>query len=94
MATLEELVKEHSDLEDQEREQLSNLIAEWMLLADLSFSDLLLWIPKWNEGGFICVAQIRPVTAATSVSHDRVGDFQARGRSIAVDRAEQQKQIF
>jgi two-component sensor histidine kinase len=94
VATLEELVKEHSDLEDQEREQLSNLIAEWMLLADLSFSDLLLWIPKWNEGGFICVAQIRPVTAATSVSHDRVGDFQARGRSIAVDRAEQQKQII
>jgi two-component sensor histidine kinase len=90
---MEQLVEQHTELSAAALEQLSQLLSEWMLLADLSFSDLLLWVPKWNESSYICVAQIRPVTAPTNISSDLVGTFQSERRLIAVDRAFNQKQI-
>lgn len=45
MATLSELISENSNLKANEVEHLSDLVAEWRLLADLSFADLLLWLP-------------------------------------------------
>jgi two-component system, sensor histidine kinase PdtaS len=90
---MEQLVAQHTELSAAGLEQLSQLVSEWTLLADLSFSDLLLWVPKWNESGYICVAQIRPVTAPTNISSDLVGSFQSERRLIAVDRAFNQKQI-
>ena len=45
MASLEELVKENSDLEDNSISYLQDLTRSWGLLADLSFSDLLLYLP-------------------------------------------------
>ena len=41
MATLAELVTENSSLTANEVEHLAELVAEWRLLADLSFADLL-----------------------------------------------------
>jgi two-component system, sensor histidine kinase PdtaS len=54
------------------------LVAEWQLLADLSFADLTLWVPirntekSWPEG-FLAIAHIRPTTAATVFTHDEIG---------------------
>lgn len=62
-----------SKLSNEEFGRLSDLIAEWQLLADLSFADLVLWIPRSDANGFIAVAQIRPMTAATVFANDIVG---------------------
>src|SRR3712207_1509834 len=48
------------------------LVADWQLLADLSFADLTLWVPLQN-GAWWCVAQVRPLTAPTSQPEDLVG---------------------
>ena len=91
---MEQLVQQHTELDAAATEQLSQLVSEWTLLADLSFSDLLLWVPKWHEGGYVCVAQIRPVTAPTEIDSDLVGSFQSERRLLAVDRAATQKEII
>ena len=62
-----------SALSTEEFNRLSDLIAEWQLLADLSFADLVLWIPKLDNSGFIAVSQIRPMTAATVFANDLIG---------------------
>ncbi|NDI11255.1 MAG: hypothetical protein EBY72_01700, partial [Actinobacteria bacterium] len=41
MATLAELISENSSLTTNEVEHLAELVAQWRLLADLSFADLL-----------------------------------------------------
>ena len=48
------------------------LVADWQLLADLSFADLTLWVPLRNNAWW-CVAQVRPLTAPTSQPEDMVG---------------------
>ena len=75
MASLAELISENSKMSSSEIEHVTELIAEWRLLADLSFADLLLWLPirrdekSWPEG-YLAVAQIRPTTAATVFTED------------------------
>jgi len=48
------------------------LVADWQLLADLSFADLTLWVPL-RTGAWWCVAQVRPLTAPTSQPDDLIG---------------------
>ncbi|MDK3258620.1 sensor histidine kinase [Blastococcus capsensis] len=48
------------------------LVADWQLLADLAFADLTLWVPL-PTGAWWCVAQVRPLTAPTSLPEDVVG---------------------
>jgi two-component system, sensor histidine kinase PdtaS len=48
------------------------LVADWQLLADLSFADLTLWVPL-QDGAWWCVAQVRPLTAPTSQPDDLIG---------------------
>jgi two-component sensor histidine kinase len=43
--TLSDLVRDHTDLTDADLEWLHALVSDWQLLADLSFADLLLWVP-------------------------------------------------
>lgn len=54
---------------------LDAFVAQWHVLADLSFSDLVLWRPQTPEGEcFICTNQIRPVTGPTAIEHDILGE--------------------
>lgn len=62
-----------STLRSEEFARLTELIAEWQLLADLSFADLVLWVPKGDNQEFLAAAQIRPMTAATVFAQDIVG---------------------
>lgn len=87
MAILTRLVDEHTDLGASDVEHLSGLVGDWSLLADLSLSDLVLWLPTWNDGGLVAAAQVRPTTAPTVVPEDIVGTFAPRGRIPAVDQA-------
>ena len=45
MPTPAELAQSHTDLEPDELEHLQRLLGSWCVLADLSFSDLLLLVP-------------------------------------------------
>ncbi|HVS67510.1 MAG TPA: histidine kinase N-terminal domain-containing protein [Mycobacteriales bacterium] len=54
-------------------EALHHLVADWQLLADLSFADLLLLVPDEGAEQFVVVAQIRPTTGPTAYQDDLVG---------------------
>jgi two-component sensor histidine kinase len=92
MATFAELISKNSQLRPQEIEHLSELVAEWRLLADLSFADLLLWLPirkddkSWPTG-YVAIAQIRPTTTATVFNNDLIGIELVWGINDRIDQA-------
>ncbi|OYN90935.1 sensor histidine kinase [Parenemella sanctibonifatiensis] len=53
---------------------LERLTEEWHLLADLSFSDLVLWVPEEDDNIFQAIAQVRPTTGPTALEDDAVGE--------------------
>ncbi len=74
MATLAELAATHTALGEPVVDHLLRLTASWSLLADLSFSDLLLMAPSSDEdGAFIVLGQIRPNNRSTMLNEDLVG---------------------
>jgi two-component system, sensor histidine kinase PdtaS len=82
VSTLRDLVEEHTTLGPDDIDHLTRLAGDWQLISDLSFADLLLWVPvaaeRTREGGagepaFLCVAQVRPTTAPTAYQDDQVG---------------------
>jgi len=99
MATFGELIGSNSTLSDQEAEHLAALVAEWRLLADLSFADLVLWLPirkdekSWPQG-YIAIAQIRPTTAATVFSDDLIGTKISWGQRPLIDQALSDNQVI
>ena len=92
MAKISDLISGRSTLSSPQIEWLEKLIGDWQLLADLSFSDLILWVPlrkdlkSWPTG-HIAVAHIRPTTAATLFQQDLIGDELEWGRKPLIDRA-------
>ena len=59
-----------------DEEWLEAFLSSWQMLADLSFSDLVLWKPLTDEGDvFACTAQVRPVTGPTALEEDIVGEL-------------------
>jgi two-component system, sensor histidine kinase PdtaS len=86
MTALDRLVRARTDLTEPEIERLVLVVAEWSLIADLAISDLVLWLPTWNDAGFIAVAHVRPATGPTSIPEDLIGTFIPRGRSAVLDR--------
>ncbi len=98
MATLAELISDNSKLRADEADHLAELVAEWRLLADLSFADLVLWLPirrdekSWPEG-YVAIAQIRPTTAATVFSNDLIGSNINWGARPRIDQALSESEI-
>ena len=45
MSTLRDLAEEHTGLGAADIDHLHRLAGDWQLLSDLSFADLLLWVP-------------------------------------------------
>ena len=80
MSALSDLLAASTKLDDAQVSHVQRLVGEWQLLADLSFSDLLLWVPA-PDGSFLCVAQCRPTTGPTAYLHDQVGTVIRGGRS-------------
>lgn len=86
MSALGRLARERTELSDADIDLLHSLTAEWSLISDLALSDLVLWLPTWNDGGFVAGAHVRPATAPTTIAEDIVGSFIARTRSRVLDR--------
>jgi len=76
VSILTDLLAEHTVLEPVDVEHLTQLVGEWQLVSDLSFADLLLWVPT-SDGDLMCVAQVRPTTGSTAYQHDQVGHRQS-----------------
>ena len=74
MASLVELARGHTQLSRDEVGHLNRLIAEWGMLADFCFSDLLLYVPV-EDGRWLVAAQIRPATGQTIYENDWVGSW-------------------
>ncbi|HTY70896.1 MAG TPA: histidine kinase N-terminal domain-containing protein [Actinomycetes bacterium] len=94
MAGLEELAARHTECSPADLERLRLLLADWQLLADLSFSDLVLWLPTWNGSGYVAAAQIRPTTGPTVFADDLVGSFLPKGRRPLVDEAHVRRRVM
>jgi two-component sensor histidine kinase len=92
MLQLDGFLRERSPLDANQKRRIRELTADWQLLADLSFADLILWVPlrkdfkSWPTG-YVAVAHIRPTTAATVFPQDVIGDEIAWGARPRIDQA-------
>ncbi|MHB1986775.1 MAG: sensor histidine kinase [Acidimicrobiales bacterium] len=86
MTTPLDLAYRNAGLELGARRHLERLMASWNLLADLCFSDLLLYVPfepltSAGAGGFdqrlVVLGQVRPTTSQTLFEIDLVGEVVA-----------------
>lgn len=75
MPSLAEVARQHGRLEPAALNWLQRLVGDWHLLADLSFADLLLWIPDPAAERLCVGAQARPTTGPTAYSDDLVGQM-------------------
>ncbi len=99
MPTLSDLIKQRTDLDTADMEWIHALVSDWQLLADLSFADLVLWVPltvrervaeatrrsPQKVDRWVAVAQIRPTTGPTAYPEDLVGKIASHGRRGLVD---------
>jgi len=67
-------VKPHVAIPEAQAVFLEALIDDWHILADLAFSDLILWVPGIDDNQFYAIAQIRPATGPTALEDDVVAD--------------------
>lgn len=74
MQLMTQLMRDHADISADDEAFLFRLVGEWQLVADLSFSDLVLWVPDRDPNIFWAVAQIRPTTGPTALEGDVAGD--------------------
>ena len=93
MPSLTELVRAHTDLDVEDVAWLQLLLADWQIIADLSFADLVLWLPDREGNGYWAVAQMRPTTGPTAYVDDLVGAFVPKGRRPLLDSAHEQQRV-
>jgi two-component sensor histidine kinase len=91
--SLNELVRAHTDLDDEDLAWLHLLLADWQIIADLSFADLVLWLPDREGSGFWAGAQMRPTTGPTAYVDDLVGAFVPKGRRPLIDSAHERQRV-
>ncbi|CAB4584614.1 MAG: histidine kinase [Actinobacteria bacterium] len=92
MPQFETLIHGRSSVTIDQAHRLRELVADWQLLSDLSFADLILWVPirkdvKLWPTGHVAVAHIRPTTAATVFIDDVIGDEVTWGSRSRIDEA-------
>ncbi len=93
MPSVDDVVRGETSLDEADLRWLTALVGEWQLLSDLSFADLVLWLPRADGGGFVAGAQMRPTTAPTSHADDLVGRRLAFGRRPLIDAAYENARI-
>ena len=92
MPTLNEVLHASTDLAPGEVEWLQLLVGDWQLISDLSFADLVLWVPGGIEG-WLAVAHVRPTTGQMVFFEDVVGRRTHRGRQSLLDQAYADRRI-
>jgi two-component sensor histidine kinase len=91
MPTMSDLVHRRTALAEPDVEWLHQLVGDWQLLSDLSFADLVLWVP--TGAGWLAAAHVRPTTGTTVFFDDVVGTEVARGRRAQLDAAFDDRRI-
>lgn len=92
MFQLEKLLGARTTITIDQANRLRELISDWQLLSDLSFTDLVLWVPirkdvsMWPTG-HIAVAHIRPTTTSTVFINDVIGEEIQWGAKPSIDEA-------
>ncbi|MGO1582451.1 MAG: sensor histidine kinase [Actinomycetaceae bacterium] len=71
MPTLSNILTESESRSPGDIEWLHQLVGDWQVIADLTFADLLLWVPEL-DGTFTVAAHCRPQTGATVHYDDAV----------------------
>ena len=87
---MSELLGRHTQLPGAAVGHLQRIVAEWQLLADLAFADLLMWVPLHVAAppeGFLCVAHVRPTTGPTVHPEDVVGAHAAGTERVRLQQA-------
>ncbi|PID96899.1 MAG: ATPase [Actinomycetales bacterium] len=92
MASLAELIQEHSELSPADEEWLRLLVSDWQLLSDLSFADLVLWV-RASPVQWYAVAHMRPTTGQTVYFRDQVGRRASRSRAKLLETAYSERRI-
>ena len=88
MATLADLARSHTDLDEAEVAHLQDLVSIWGLLADLSFADLLLYGRRRGDpvAPLVLLGHVRPTTGTTLYRADLVGrSFESRRRPLVAE---------
>ena len=97
MPTLADLVRDRTALSVADAEWLHLLVGDWQLLSDLSFADLVLWLPEISDGAdssaWVAGAHVRPVTGPMVFFEDQVGIRVERGRRVQIDTAYDESRI-
>jgi two-component sensor histidine kinase len=88
MSILSALAGRLTDLSPREVDHLHGLLADWQLLADLNFADLLLFARTKDGSGFVILGQVRPFPAQTLYQEDMVGVLVASRPKVATAFAE------
>jgi len=91
VATLREISHQYGSMSEEEADWLSELVADWQIIADLSFADLVLW-RRFDEG-FVAIAHCRPSTGPTVHLDEVVGTRAAAGRIAHLDTAYTEREI-
>jgi len=92
MLQFEKLLGARTTITIDQAERLRALVANWQLLSDLSFADLILWVPirkditMWPTG-HIAIGHIRPTTTSTVYVNDVIGDEVLWGSKPIIDEA-------
>jgi two-component system, sensor histidine kinase PdtaS len=94
MATLADRIIQVSPLGRAQAEHLRALCRSWQVLADLSFSDLLLYVRDQQDETFVICAQLRPFTSQTLYPHDMVGTRVTQPEQPIVERAFREGRVW
>ena len=86
MSTLSDLIKKHGPTNASDLEWFHALTADWQIVADMLFADLVLWVPN-TEGAFIAVAHARPSSAATIFYRDISGEPPRKGWQTIIEQS-------
>lgn len=72
MADFSQILATRPDFDDSDKEWLHHLVADWQVISDLSFADLLLILQK-GDGSYVFAEQCRPSTVVSMRIDDVVG---------------------
>jgi len=87
VTTLAEALHDLTSLGEVEVEWLHYVVGDWQLIADLSFADLVMWVPS-VAGEWRAVAHVRPNTGPMVFAEDIVGLASAPGHTWLLDAAQ------
>ena len=93
MADFTQVLATRSDFNEEDREWLHHLVADWQVIADLSFADLLLIVQDGN-GDYVVAEQCRPSTVATLRTDDVVGNKAPADMRTELDAAMESSVVF